>query len=123
MFKRLNSDFSVPLDGWLFFKLTSGHGAEHYHIFSSMNGRTFWSKRIDIQNHIQELNNFFLWKNESKVGFKLEKLKEGNIKKCDEVDRDRTLEEIQKQWPKVEKIRLKDELDALAQKERKFIDD
>ena len=53
----------------------------------------------------------------------IKSLKEGNIKKCDEVDRDRTLEEIQKQWPKVEKIRLKDELDALAQKERKFIDD
>lgn len=123
MFKRLNSDFSVTLDGWSVFKLTSDRGAEQYHIFSATNGKTFWSKRIDIQNHIQELNNFFLWKNESKVGFKLEKLKEGNIKEFHDVDLDRTLEKIQKQWSKVEKIRLKDELNALAQKERKFIDD
>ena len=123
MLKRLDLDCDITPDGWSVYKLTSSHCTVHYYIFSCINGKTLWSKRIDIQNDIQELNNFFLWKNESKVGFKLEKLKEGNIKKCDEVDRDRTLEEIQKQWPKVEKIRLKDELDALAQKERKFIDD
>ena len=79
MLKRLNSDFSVPLDGWSIFKLASGGGAEHYHIFSAINGKTFWSKRIDIQNDIQELNNFFLWKNESIIGFKLEKSNEGLI--------------------------------------------
>ena len=114
MLKRLNSDFSVPLDGWSIFKLASGGGAEHYHIFSTINGKTFWSKRIDIQNDIQELNNFFLWKNESIIGFKLEKSNEGKIKELQEVDLGRTLEKMHEQWSKVEKILLKDELDALA---------
>ena len=83
-------------------------------IFSCINGKTLWSKRIDIQNDIQELNNFFLWKNESVIAFKLEKLKEGNIKELEKVDLGWTLEKMQEQWSKVEKVRLKDELDALA---------
>lgn len=114
MLKRLTSNCDITPDGWSVFKLTSSNGSVHYHIFSRINVKTHWSKRIDIQNDIQELNNFFLWKNESAIVFKLEKLKEGNIKELQEIDLDRTLEKMQEQWSKVEKIRLKDELDALA---------
>jgi len=114
MLKRLNSDCDITPDGWSAYKLTSSHGAVHYHIFSFINGKSLWSKRIDIQNDIQELNNFFIWKNESVVASKLEKLKEGNIKELQESDLGRTLEKMQEQWSKVEQVRLKDELDALA---------
>jgi len=114
MLKRLNSDCDITPDGWSAYKLTSSYGAVHYHIFSFINGKSLWSKRIDIQNDIQELNNFFIWKNESVVASKLEKLKEGNIKELQESDLGRTLEKMQEQWSKVEQVRLKDELDALA---------
>jgi len=114
MLKRLDLDCDITPDGWSVYKLTSSHCTVHYYIFSCINGKTLWSKRIDIQNDIQELNNFFLWKNESVIAFKLEKLKEGNIKELEKVDLGWTLEKMQEQWSKVEKVRLKDELDALA---------
>lgn len=110
MLKRLNHELSLNTDSWTAFKLVSSVGDLHYRIFSCINNRTFWSKRIDLKKNILVVENGFILQNNPRISLYLEALKEGRVQRNLEVEMERTLSDVRAQWARVEKVKMKEEL-------------
>lgn len=115
MLKRLNNELVLNSDGWSLYKFFRNDGNAHYHLFNIVNDRTFWSTRIDLRREIEVARNGFILQQANSVIFYLGELKEGEFQNSHKVELERSLVEMRKQWHKIEKIRLKDELDAIAE--------
>ncbi|MBU2977892.1 hypothetical protein [Alteromonas sp. C1M14] len=110
MLNRLNHELSLNTDSWTAFKLVSSVGDLHYRIFSCINNRTFWSKRIDLKKNILVVENGFILQNNPRISLYLEALKEGRVQRNLEVEMERTLSDVRAQWARVEKVKMKEEL-------------
>lgn len=110
MLKKLYSDFDLTPEGWVVFKFTSSYGQVHYKILSYFNERTSWSRPVNIQTDIFVVRNGFRWQNDPSVAIHLDKSREDNMSKHQEVELDYTLTRIREQWENVEKVKLQDVL-------------